>query len=149
MDIDTLKKIFENYDEQQRLFEYQNSRVLVRPKTKIVHVVFLTLAYLTIIALCIVINVKISVAYYYELPASIVIYWLISELSLRYIGTKIVECYQHYAKEKTRRKCLCVPSCSEYAIACFKKYELIKALAKIKKRLSVSCKGHIYIIDPP
>ena len=58
-----------------------------------------------------------------------------SDFYLRFLGIKAVECYQHYAKEETRRKCLCVPSCSEYAILCLKKYELIKALLKIKKRI--------------
>ena len=37
----------------------------------------------------------------------------------------------------------------EYAILCLKKYELIHALLKIRKRLFVTCKGSDYIIDDP
>ena len=145
----TLKDLAWQRKEQDRLFDYQNSRVLTRPKTKIIDVVMLVTAYLSVMAFFVVLNVKISVPYYYKIPVSIISYWLISEFSLRYIGIKIVECYQHYAKEETRRRCICVPSCSEYAIACFKKYELIKALIKIRKRLTVTCKGIIYKIDDP
>ena len=74
---------------------------------------------------------------------------LITEIVLRIVCIKIIECYQHYAKESTRRKCLCVPSCSEYAILCFRKYEFIYALLKIRKRLFVTCKGSDYIVDNP
>lgn len=73
----------------------------------------------------------------------------VAETYGRFLGIKIVECYQHYASEATRRKCKCVPSCSEYAILCLKKYGLIKALLKIKKRLFVTCQGFDYILDDP
>ncbi|MBQ3590244.1 MAG: membrane protein insertion efficiency factor YidD [Clostridia bacterium] len=136
-------------EEQVRLFEYQNSRVLPRPKTKPLSVILLAILHTLIIAIFIVLNVKISVPYYYEIPVSILSYWLATEILFRLIGIKIVECYQHYAKEETRRRCLCVPSCSEYSIACLKKYLLIKALLKIRKRLLITCRGKLYIIDPP
>lgn len=74
---------------------------------------------------------------------------VLAETYSRLLGIKIVECYQHYASEKTRRRCKCVPSCSEYAILCLKKYPLICALKKIRKRLFVTCKGFDYIIDHP
>ena len=74
---------------------------------------------------------------------------LVTELYGRFLGVKVVECYQHYATEKTRRNCKCVPSCSEYAILCLKKYELIRAIRKIRKRLFVTCRGFDYILDDP
>ena len=108
-----------------------------------------SLAYLLVIAVCIMLNVAVNQPLYYEIPISIVVYALVSECLLRLIGIKVVECYQHYAKEETRRNCLCIPSCSEYAILCLKKYELIRALLKIRKRLYVTCVGSEYIIDNP
>ncbi|MBQ9805334.1 MAG: membrane protein insertion efficiency factor YidD [Clostridia bacterium] len=65
------------------------------------------------------------------------------------MGIKLVECYQHYTSEEVRRRCLCVPSCSEYAIACFKKYWFIQAILKIRKRLYFTCQGDEYKLDPP
>ena len=70
-------------------------------------------------------------------------------LIAKHLCIKLVECYQHYAKEETRRKCLCMPTCSEYAIAVLKKYCLVIALCKIHKRLFKTCKDGIYKKDPP
>lgn len=145
----SLAELTRQHEEQKRLFEYQNSRVLVRPKTRIIDVIIWCLVYLFIIAICVLANIKISAELYYEIPISLIIYWLISEFSLKFIGVKIVQCYQHYAKEETRRRCLCIPSCSEYSIICFKKFEFIRACIKIKRRLTVTCKGKVYRIDPP
>lgn len=137
------------YHQQIELFYYQNQRVIARPKTNVFHVAIWIMVYLIIIAFCVALNTMIDQPLFLELPVSIVVYLLISEFSLRLIGVKVVECYQHYAKESTRRKCLCVPSCSEYAILCLKKYELFYSLLKIRKRLFVTCKGFDYIIDSP
>lgn len=61
----------------------------------------------------------------------------------------LIKCYQNYASVKTRRRCLCKPTCSEYAIAVLKKYNLFKALYKIRIRLFITCKGNVYQIDEP
>lgn len=149
MDTPDIRTLIKRHYEQIDLFYYQNQRVIPRPKTKYIDVIAWSLLYLLIIALCVILNIVIEQPFYYEIPISIAVYSLISEFSLRFIGIKTVECYQHYAKEITRRKCLCVPSCSEYAILCLKKYELIHALLKIRKRLFVTCKGFEYKIDNP
>ena len=60
-----------------------------------------------------------------------------------------VEVYQHYAPEEVRRRCLCKPTCSEYAIACLQKYNILKALWKIYVRLTKTCRGRSYRIDEP
>lgn len=60
----------------------------------------------------------------------------------------IIELYQHYASEKKRRKCICMPSCSVYATMAIKKYNTLKAIYLIIKRLS-NCCGSIGIIDYP
>ena len=138
------------YQEQIRLEEYQRKRTLLRPKTTkftvAVHgTLLLVLAVGFVVALALLspldvwLNILISVLYIIG----------VTETYGRLLGIKIVECYQHYATEATRRKCKCVPSCSEYAILCLKKYELIRALRKIRKRLFVTCKGFDYILDEP
>lgn len=60
-----------------------------------------------------------------------------------------IRIYQHYAPEEIRRKCLCKPTCSEYAILALKKYNLIKGLYKIYIRLFKTCRGIEYNIDYP
>lgn len=61
----------------------------------------------------------------------------------------LIELYQHYAPERIRRKCICMPTCSEYAIICIRKYNIFKALWRIYNRLTKECIGQIYHIDNP
>lgn len=139
----------DHQEEQLRLFRYQAARTLPRPKTKKADVAIAISIFILLIAVCIVLNCIVEAPLLYEIFVSILVYALLTEFSLRYIGIKLVECYQHYANEETRRKCLCIPSCSEYAILCLKKFELIYALIRIRKRLFVTCRGNKYIIDYP
>ena len=59
----------------------------------------------------------------------------------RLLLIKLVRCYQHYASERLRSFCMCVPSCSEYAVAVLKKDLLAVAIYKIVYRLTVTCDG--------
>lgn len=143
-----LIKMKKAHEEQRRLEEYQLRRTLPRPKTRKAHIVIFTVLLAVLITAaaiassfidgtpprCVLLTVSIAV---------------ILEFYLRFLGVKLVECYQHYADEERRRRCLCIPSCSEYAILCLKRYELIFALIKIRKRLFVTCRGDEYKIDPP
>lgn len=61
----------------------------------------------------------------------------------------LIELYQHYAPEHIRRKCICMPTCSEYAIICIRKYNIFKALWRIYNRLTHECIGQRYHIDNP
>ena len=61
----------------------------------------------------------------------------------------IVHLYQHYADENIRRRCLFMPTCSEYAILAVKKYGLIVGVILTATRLFRKCKGNIYRIDYP
>ena len=61
----------------------------------------------------------------------------------------VVKIYQHYAPEHIRRRCICKPSCSEYALLVLRKYNLIIALRKIYIRLFDTCRGSIYVEDYP
>jgi len=138
------------YQEQKRLEKYQQERVLPKPATTKGTVVLYTALLLMILtAFYGMLWGLLSLKLWLQILVSVLFMICITEFYGRLLGIKIVECYQHYASEATRRKCKCVPSCSEYAILCLKKYELIYALLKILKRLFVTCKGFDYIIDDP
>lgn len=64
------------------------------------------------------------------------------------ILVSLIELYQHYASERTRRKCICMPSCSVYATMALKKYNTFKAIRLIFHRLS-NCCGTVCFIDYP
>lgn len=143
-------EILKEYQKQKEIEEYQKHRVLSVPKTTYTHVI-LWFALGFVADLCIII-----IPYFFlgliptvKVIVILVAFFLFSELYLCFLGIKVVECYQHYSKEETRRRCLCVPSCSEYAILCFKKYTFIYALTRIYKRLFITCKGEDYKIDWP
>lgn len=74
------------------------------------------------------------------------IYYLL--LSRRFLAL-CVQLYQHYASEETRRRCICKPSCSEYAISVLQKHYTLKAICLIIKRLFFTCSGYHYVEDEP
>ena len=138
------------YNEQIRLEKYQQERILPRPKTTKLTVALYVVLLLVIILSCVLILLSVfSLVWWMNILISLLYIVCISETYVRLLLIKLVECYQHYASDEKRRSCKCVPSCSEYAILCLKKYELIYALLKIRKRLFVTCKGFDYIIDDP
>lgn len=138
------------YNEQIRLEKYQQERILPRPKTTKLTVALYVVLLLVIILSCVLILLSVfSLVWWMNILISVLYIVCISETYVRLLLIKLVECYQHYASDEKRRSCKCVPSCSEYAILCLKKYELLYALLKIRKRLFVTCKGFDYIIDDP
>lgn len=70
-------------------------------------------------------------------------------LSGKAICKTTVRLYQQYASEETRRKCRCMPSCSEYALLALDKYWWPKALWLIYRRLTHTCMQSGYKIDYP
>ena len=121
----------EHFEEQKRLEKIVIGRKLVRPKTKRINVIAWILLYV-----CNSFAVAAALIYAFEIARYKWLFFLISYtvfflLFLKKICIKAIECYQHYAKEETRRRCVCVPSCSEYSIAVRKKYNVFKALNKI------------------
>ncbi len=142
---------YQQYNEEQCMIKnYVKERSLLRPKTNILTLLFICLIYCVVCgtASFIVINFAHNVTQ--KFPFLIPLIWLVPFFCLiRFFLIKLIECYQHYAKEITRRKCLCKPTCSEYSIAVLKKYPFIIALFKIRKRLFKTCKGGVYKIDPP
>ena len=76
--------------------------------------------------------------------------WLVGACGIaRPLCIGLVECYQHYAPEERRRRCLCMPTCSEYALLVLKKDFLPIALCKIRKRLFKTCRDGNYQKDFP
>ena len=138
------------YREQKRLEQYQQERILPKPKTtKFVLALYIVLCLSMVLVFFVALFVLMHLEMWINMLVSTLFLGCLAESYGRLMAIKVVECYQYYTKEEIRRKCKCVPSCSEYAILCLKKYELIYALLKIRKRLFVTCKGFDYIIDNP
>lgn len=68
---------------------------------------------------------------------------------LKYAVIGAIKLYQHYAPEAIRRRCLFMPTCSEYAIMVVRKYGIVIGLCKGYYRLAYLCKGNIYRIHYP
>ncbi len=138
------------YKKQKTLEQIVSSRKLNRPKTKKWHVAvsLAVLPFLSAGAILLTFTMEVSTVCRALIASFINV--LIMETYLRFCLTEAVKCYQHYAKEETRRLCKCIPSCSEYALISLKRvFPLIVALLKIRKRLYVICDGGDYKIDFP
>lgn len=144
------EEYLEYYYEQKRLERYQKERVLSRPKTtKFTVALFVIILLVLVLSFVIMLFAISTLNMWGNILISMLYIICLMETYGRLLVIKIVECYQHYAPEERRRECKCIPSCSEYAILCLKKYELIYSLIKIRTRLFVTCKGFDYIIDNP
>ncbi|MDL2314928.1 membrane protein insertion efficiency factor YidD [Bacteroidales bacterium OttesenSCG-928-C19] len=141
-----------NQSEQDIAEEYCLNRKLVRPQTN----VFTLLKWVLLIEVS---AVAVSYIVYQSFEWFGIsfqfksIYTCISILLplllLKRICILLIELYQHYAPENMRRRCVCMPSCSEYGILALRKYGVIKGLYKTYIRLTKKCKGSTYIIDYP
>lgn len=135
--------------EQEKLRDYIKLRPLIRPKTKIRMVLIWILTYIILAFLIALTSICVFQIKDYSWLIYLLSYIALGFLFLKKICIKSIECYQHYAKEETRRRCVCVPSCSEYSIAVLKKYNTFKALNKIRIRLFKTCGGYGYVQDDP
>lgn len=70
-------------------------------------------------------------------------------LLLRWFAIDCVKLYQHYAPEEVRRRCILMPSCSEFAILAFRRYGFIIGGAMTWYRLHRRCRGTINRIEYP
>lgn len=143
------KKLQEQYEAQKRIEEYQRTRILSVPKTRKADVVLFVFIYLFLVLAIVFLFIILPLNVWLKISLGSAVSITLSEFYFRFLGIEAVKCYQHYAEEETRRRCLCVPSCSEYAILCFKKYEFIQAIIKIRKRLFVTCRGGDFVLDYP
>lgn len=134
--------------EIEEVRKYVLERPLRRPKTNVFTVILIVLIYLCYSFL---ISYGIVALFHIEQLGFLVfiaVYIVNLLLISNYLSIKIVECYQHYASEERRRRCVCKPTCSEYAIAVLWKYNIFKALHKIRIRLYKTCQGD-YKVDNP
>ncbi len=148
--------------------DYVMLRPLVRPKTSIFRAVKYVVLFLLSVAVlssaCYAIPSLLGTFSY--LPSAVrewmaenpvwhkVLYSLIwYAVSIMCVAKKacigIIRLYQRYAPEDVRRRCVCMPTCSEYGILCLQKYNLIKALIMIYKRVFKTCGPLDYIEDWP
>ncbi len=148
MDIEAYKKAKHEHMIARKLFEYNMKRVLPRPQTTWVVVAFVVLGFLLISALWVVSMVICIHMWGYVLFLSI-LYAIFFDGYMRFLCITMVKCYQHYASEETRRRCMCVPSCSIYAIEVLKRNLLVIGLYKVYKRGFRTCLGDGFKIDLP
>ena len=76
-------------------------------------------------------------------------YFICGLFAARFAVIGAVRLYQHYAPEEIRRRCLLMPTCSEYCILAVKKYGVIIGLILAWYRMFFKCRGNIYSIDFP
>ena len=140
-----------SFEEKQKMLEDAiKFRPLIRPKTTKITVLTWILTYLLLSFFIAAMAIYALQVMKYKWLIYLFSYIIFGFLFSKKICIKAIECYQHYAKEETRRRCLCVPSCSEYSIAVLKKYNIFKALNKIRIRLFKTCRGGFgYISDEP
>jgi len=141
----SLRKSLSEADEIRR---YIQTKPLARPKTNAMTICIIVLSFVISTLLEAYGMICLFHLQAFMLPIIIVFYIVNFVLWLKYIAIKLVECYQHYAKEEIRRRCLCKPTCSEYAICVLNQYFVFVALYKIYKRLFKTCKND-YKIDLP
>lgn len=128
--------------------DYVIRRELIRPKTNIAYAAYFISFFLLV---CFAISIIIGL-FFEKIPFMLVfmsLFFLIMFILLKKIIIGIVEIYQHYMPESFRRRCLCMPTCSEYMILSVKKYGVLKGIWKGLYRLIHTCRGINYKIDYP
>ena len=133
--------------EEELVRDYVLLRPLNRPKTNIFHLLALLLTY-GIVCFFLSKYVIYITETNKHLFVFFITYFVVFICTVKVILVVFVKCYQRHAPERIRRKCRCMPTCSEYAIAVLKKYCLFVAVYKILNRVFYTCKGN-YKIDEP
>ena len=111
-------------DEQNEIKKYIIEKNLSRPKTNIFTLLMIVSIYVLIAFVCsyftvLIFNIVDYIGWIYVFYYAFGFFMIAKLLCI-----KSVECYQHYAKEDIRRRCLCQPTCSEYALEVLKRYFL-------------------------
>jgi len=147
---------------------YVNWRQLVRPNTNIKTVLisvllfmlataaFTWLAHYVFITVGIFACLPLNAQDFYSMHPFLSVFILCAVVILveiffcfKYAVIGVIKLYQHYAPEEIRRRCLFMPTCSEYTIMAVRKYGSIIGLLKSYFRLFYRCRGNIYMIDYP
>ena len=137
-------------EKQRKLEEIVSQRQLVRPNTKKWHVALLFSLAALLLVCAGLLSFLLQISAISRILLFLLLLFTIFELYVRFCLLQLVKCYQRCAKEETRRRCMRVPSCSEYAALCLKMvFPLVVALIKIRIRLYKTCKGEDYKLDFP
>ena len=127
---------------------YVNNRKIVRPDTNIKTALIYILLFLLATGVFTWLLHYVFMTMNIFLLCTIVIF---AEMlfCFRYAIIGAIKLYQHYAPEEIRRRCLFMPTCSEYTIMAIRKYGTVIGLCKSYFRLFYRCRGNIYMIDYP
>jgi putative component of membrane protein insertase Oxa1/YidC/SpoIIIJ protein YidD len=147
---------------------YVNERQLVRPDTTVktaliyvlifilVTVVFTWLVHYVFLTVGIVSYLPSNMQNFYETHPDLSIVILCGAVvlvemffCLKYAIIGAIKLYQRYAPEDIRRRCLFMPTCSEYTIMVVRKYGAVIGFCKAYFRLVYLCRGNIYRIHYP
>jgi putative component of membrane protein insertase Oxa1/YidC/SpoIIIJ protein YidD len=147
---------------------YVNMRRLVRPNTNIKTALLSVSLFMltTCVSTWILHRVFITASIFAYLPSSLqdfynthpslsivilcaIVFFIEMFFCFKYAVIGAIKMYQHYAPEEIRRRCLFMPTCSEYAIMAVQKYGGFIGLCKSYFRLMYLCKGNIYRIHYP
>jgi len=147
---------------------YVNMRQLIRPNTSVKTVVIAVFLFMLVTGVFtwLIHYVFMTVGIFAYLPSNmqdfynaypvlsvfilcVIVIFIELFFCLKNAVTGAVKLYQHYAPEEIRRRCLFMPTCSEYTIMAVRKYGSIVGLFKSYLRLFYRCKGNIYQIDYP
>ena len=154
--------------EQEVAEIYVNERKIIRPNTTITTAItyFLLFMLVTSILIWFVKYIIMTVGIIAYLPSNVqtfcyeypflsntilcaIIVFVELIFCFKYMAIGAVKLYQHYAPEEIRRRCLFMPTCSEYAILAIRKYGGVIGLLKTYFRLVYLCRGNIYRIHYP
>jgi putative component of membrane protein insertase Oxa1/YidC/SpoIIIJ protein YidD len=147
---------------------YVNKRQLVRPDTNIKKALLFTAIFVLVTGIFVwlihYVLITAGIAAYlpsgiqefygaYRFLSIVIVCALVviieSFFCLKYAVIGMVKLYQHYAPEEIRRRCLFMPTCSEYTIMAVRKYGCFIGLCKSYYRLVYRCDGVLYQIDYP
>lgn len=133
---------------------YRRYRPLARPQTDVFFVskgLIVVFVLITLVACLVTMGIKKTTCETEVstlgliVRISVCMWLLLIVFGHKRIALLLIELYQHYASEKTRRKCACMPSCSVYALMVLRKHNIIKALYLIANRLSKCCSPVAFI----
>ena len=137
-------------ERQELLKELITNRKIERPSIKMGCIAFLSLIFILCVIFVIWLFTTTKLNEFYKWIAFFMFLIFFFEAYLRFVLVQIIKLYQRYAKEEIRRRCKCLPSCSEYAIISLCKiFPLVVAIIKIKNRLFNTCSPIKYTLDYP
>ena len=116
------------------LYSRLENRVIVRPKIKWLKclILFGGAAFPLLIAVFLLNAQPRTIRMILPIIAAVLCIWLMLAKPLL---IQFIQLYQAFAPEKTRRRCKCFPSCSEYAIEALEKHGLWKGFRLGIRRL--------------